>query len=178
MTMELKTYTCNCCGMLYDEELEKYISAPFQCSACRHHRDADTVEALIAQGRDHRQLWDQYAEDLRELVAEAQRRASSTYHVRGLALEVLNRINAAHDLRPNGSCSCGVKACKVGPTIMGNRLLAGVIRDYDTREQKKLARIRKEESWDEHADEWDQFIDERIITPPPAAQTDSEAVAS
>jgi hypothetical protein len=41
-----------------------------------------------------------------------------------------------------------------------------VIRAHDAREQKRLARIGREEGWDEYADEWDGFIDERVVTPP------------
>jgi len=165
MALEWKNFTCNCCGVFYEIELEKYTPTPFQCELCLRHRDATTVQQLLAQREDHKQLWALNMEEMQERIEKAEARAQSVYHTRGLALEVLNTINAAHDLRPNGSCSCGVRSCKVGPSIGGNRVLSSMVRAYDAREQKRLARIRREEGWDLYADEWDTFIDNKTLTP-------------
>lgn len=165
MALEWKNYTCNCCGVAYEIELERYMLTPLQCDVCRPHRDAVTQQELLAQREDHKRLWVANIEDMHDRIEAAEKRTQSVYHTRGLALEALNKINAGHDLRPNGSCSCGVKACKVGPIIGNDRVLSNVVRSYDAREQNRLARIRREEGWDLYADEWDKFIDERLVTP-------------
>jgi hypothetical protein len=172
VALEWKHYTCNCCGVSYEVELERYSPTPFQCDGCLPHRDAATQQELLAQREDHKRLWALNMEEMQDRIEKAERRTESVYHTRGLALAALNQINATHAMRPDGSCSCRVKSCKVGPILAEDRLLASVIRAYDAREQRRLARIRREEGWDEYAAEWDGFIDERVVTP---AKFDPEA---
>ena len=166
VALEWKHYTCNCCGVSYEVELERYSPTPFQCEGCLPHRDAATQQELLAQREDHKRLWALNMEEMQDRIEKAERRTESVYHTRGLALAALNRINAAHDMRPDGSCSCRSSRARLVRSSRRNRLLANVIRAYDAREQKRLARIRREEGRDEYGDEWDGFIDERVVTPP------------
>lgn len=167
MAIEIRPFDCNCCGMSYEIELHHYEPTPFQCDVCRPHRDAATATELVRQHDDHKLLWQANLDDMQKRIEDAERRTQSVYHTRGLALGVLNRINAAHYLRPNGACSCNVKTCKVGTIIDGERALSNAIRSFDAREQKRLARIRREESMDEYYDEWDRYVDRNIIEPSP-----------
>jgi len=95
---ELRTFQCSCCGVVDEIELDKYELSPFACSGCLHHRDAETADELRAQRQDHAALWRLNMQDMNERIEEAERRTQSVYHTRGLALGVLNKINA--ELRP------------------------------------------------------------------------------
>ena len=163
MALIEKTYICNCCGGAYNIDLDKNDPTPFQCSWCVPHRDNDlTFDGLRAILESHKLLYQQNSAELGEELSAAKSRVSSTYHVRGLALEVLNDINAIHNLRANGLCSCNVKSCRVGALIDGNKIISNLVRAYDKRVQRQL---REEASLDRY-DEWDRFIDIDSATRP------------
>lgn len=57
MVFELKIYDCNCCGVIYEVELDRYILILFQCSVCFWYCDVVTVDAFIVQWVEYVWLW-------------------------------------------------------------------------------------------------------------------------
>lgn len=161
---EKRDLPCNCCDLIYEIEIDINLATPFQCGSCQGHRDASTPEAQLERFKAHEVLHKARVNEVMDWADACEAKMKSAYHTRGRALAVLNDINGVHDLRSDGLCRCGQRNCKVAKLITGDRVMFGLVRDYDRREQERLRRLESDDYWD-YVDEWDDKIDPQVVTP-------------